>query len=241
MKKFLIFLILSLFTNICYSQDDLSSIFKVIEDTVAQEEIDSLMALVKPKYKWMGSEGKIVADSMKLKYRKPKRFGQIGITECFDNYPKLKSTFTCMGNQLHSNDEQFISFMNFVYFAEYHRKLYYLSHKRKRTVDSQHHSQIRAIFKDYYGDEIGDSWRDSVTVVSTEEARKKWNADSAFTFSLHLRPEDYYKKDFKHVKILLIQRKGQGYAYITSFYTDKAKEDFDKYWRRIEKTLRFEE
>ena len=241
MKKFLIFLILSLFTNICYSQDDLSSIYKVIEDTVAQEEIDSLMALVKPKYKWMGSEGKIVADSMKLKYRKPKRFGQIGITECFDNYPKLKSTFTCMGNQLHSNDEQFISFMNFVYFAEYHRKLYYLSHKRKRTVDSQHHSQIRAIFKDYYGDEIGDSWRDSVTVVSTEEARKKWNADSAFTFSLHLRPEDYYKKDFKHVKILLIQRKGQGYAYITSFYTDKAKENFDEYWRRIEKTLRFED
>ena len=240
MKKFLIFLILSLFTDICYSQDDLSSIYKVIEDTVAQEEIDSLMALVKPKYKWMGSEGKIVADSMKLKYRKPKRFGQIGITECFDNYPKLKSTFTCMGNQLHSNDEQFISFMNFVYFAEYHRKLYYLSHKRKRTVDSQHHSQIRAIFKDYYGDEIGDSWRDSVTVVSTEEARKKWNADSAFTFSLHLRPEDYYKKDFKHVKILLIQRKGQGYAYITSFYTDKAKENFDEYWRRIEKTLWFE-
>ena len=240
MKKFLIFLILSLFTDICYSQDDLSSIYKVIEDTVAQEEIDSLMALVKPKYKWMGSEGKIVADSMKLKYRKPKRFGQIGITECFDNYPKLKSTFTCMGNQLHSNDEQFISFMNFVYFAEYHRKLYYLSHKRKRTVDSQHHSQIRAIFKDYYGDEIGDSWRDSVTVVSTEEARKKWNADSAFTFSLHLRPEDYYKKDFKHVKILMIQKKGQGYAYITSFYTDKAKENFDKYWRRIEKTLWFE-
>ncbi|MBQ4483948.1 MAG: hypothetical protein II934_02950 [Prevotella sp.] len=242
MKKYLLFLtFFVLLANVCYSQDDLSSIFKVIEDTVAQEEIDSLMALVKPKYKWMGSEGKIVADSMKLKYRKPKRFGQIGITECFDNYPKLKSTFTCMGNQLHSNDEQFISFMNFVYFAEYHRKLYYLSHKRKETVDEQPYWQRLGILRDYYGDEIGESWVDSVTVYSTEEARKKWNADSAFIFNLHLRPEDYYKKDFKHVKILMIQKKGQGYAYITSFYTDKAKEKFDKYWRRIEKTLRFEE
>ena len=241
MKKFLIFLILSLFTNICYSQDDLSSIYKVIEDTVAQEEIDSLMALVKPKYKWMGTQGQMVADSMKLKYRKPKKFRQIGITECFDNYPKLKSTFTCMGHQLHSKNGQFLSFLSFVYFPEYHRKLYYLSHKRKETVDAQPYWQRLGILTDYYGDDIDDSWRDSITVYSAEEARRKWNADSAFTFSLHLRPEDYYKKDFKHVKVLLIQRKGQGYAYITSFYTDKAKENFDKYWRRIEKTLRFED
>ena len=97
MKKFLIFLILSLFTNICYSQDDLSSIFKVIEDTVAQEEIDSLMALVKPKYKWMGSEGEMVADSMKLKYRKPKGFRQDGTLECFKDYPNLRRTFSCIG------------------------------------------------------------------------------------------------------------------------------------------------
>jgi len=112
---------------------------------------------------------------------------------------------------------------------------------RKEPVDTQPYWQRRGIIKRYYGDEIGDSWIDSVTVYSTEEARSKWNADSAFVFNLHLRPEDYYKKDFKHVKILLIQKKGRGYAYITSFYTDKAKEYFDKYWRRIEKTLRYED
>ena len=240
MKKFLIFLILSLFTNICYSQDDLSSIFKVIEDTVAQEEIDSLMALVKPKYKWMGTEGQMVADSMKLKYRKPKGFQQDGTLECFKDYPNLKHTFSCIGHRLHSNDGQFLSFLSFVYLYEIHRNLYYLSHKRKETVDALQYGHMRAILRDYYGDEVGDSWRDSITVYSTEEARKKWNADSAFIFNLHLRPEDYYKKDFKHVKILMIQKKGQGYAYITSFYTDKAKENFDKYWRRIEKTLWFE-
>ena len=242
MKKYLLFLTFFVpLANICYSQDDLSSIYKVIEDTVAQEEIDSLMALVKPKYKWMGSEGEMVADSMKLKYRKPKGFRQDGTLECFKDYPNLERTFSCIGHRLDSEDGQFLSFLSFVYFYEYHRKLYYLSHKRKETVDAQPYWQRLGILRDYYGDDIDDSWRDSITVYSTEEARKKWNADSAFIFNLHLRPEDYYKKDFKHVKILLIQKKGRGYAYITSFYTDKAKEDFDKYWRRIEKTLRFEE
>ena len=242
MKKFLIFLIISLlFSDICYSQNDFPSLLEVQEDTVTQEEIDSLMALVKPKYKWMGSEGEMVADSMKLKYRKPKGFRQDGTLECFKDYPNLRRTFSCIGHRLHSEDGQFLSFLSFVYFYEYHRNLYYLSHKRKETVDEQPYWQRLGILTDYYGDDIDDSWRDSITVYSTEEARKKWNADSAFVFNLHLRPEDYYKKDFKHVKILLIQKKGQGYAYITSFYTDKAKEKFDKYWRRIKKTLRYED
>ena len=242
MKKYLLFLtFFVLLANVCYSQNDFPSLLKVQEDTVTQEEIDSLMALVKPKYKWMGSEGEMVADSMKLKYRKPKEFRQDGTLECFKDYPNLERTFSCIGHRLDSEDGQFLSFLSFVYFYEFHRNLYYLSHKRKETVDAQQYWQIRAILKDHYGDAIVESWRDSITVLSSEEAHKKFNADSAFTFSLHLRPEDYYKKDFKHVKILLIQRKGQGYAYITSFYTDKEKEKLDKYWRKKEKTLRFED
>lgn len=43
------------------------------------------------------------------------------------------------------------------------------------------------------------------------------------------------------MKVLLIQRMGRGYAYICTFYTDKAKTKFDKYWRRIEKTLRYKD
>ena len=41
MRRFLLFLFFFVpLANICYSQDDLSSIYKVIEDTVTQEEID---------------------------------------------------------------------------------------------------------------------------------------------------------------------------------------------------------
>ena len=235
MKKYLLFLtFFVLLANVCYSQN------KKLRIYIAQEEIDSIMALVKPKYKWMGTEGLTVTDKLKMKYRKPKGFQQDGASECLKGYPGLEYTFYGLDHRLHSKDGQFLSCLRFVYFPEDHQKLYYLHHKR--TVDTQQYWQMRAIMKHYYGDEIGESWVDSIAVYSTEEARKKWNADSAFTFSLHLRPEDYYKKDFKYVKILLIQKKGRGgYAYIISFYTDKAKENFDKYWRRIEKTLRFED
>ena len=220
-----------------------------------------------------------VTEEMKLKYDMPEGFSEDNSEECFGEYPKLRSAFsivsswssTCLAPQLISNDDQFISFLEFapIYTEEYEERLniWFNSgrqHYSTNEMKEKHHRwKMKRTLKGYYDvsgvyvnpndptqllydasrvRNIGDSWRDSITVFSTGEARRKWNADSAFTFSLHLRPEDYYKKDFKHVKILLIQKKGRGgYAYIISFYTDKAKENFDKYWRRIEKTLRFED
>ena len=130
MKKYLLFLTFFVpLANICYSQDDLSSIYKVIEDTVTQEEIDSLMALVKPKYKWMGTEGLTVTDKLKMKYRKPKGFRQDGASECLKGYPGLEYTFYGLDHRLHSKDGQFLSCLRFVYFPEDHQKLYYLHHR----------------------------------------------------------------------------------------------------------------
>ena len=51
MKKYLLFLtFFVLLANVCYSQN------KKLRIYIAQEEIDSIMALVKPKYKWMGTQ-----------------------------------------------------------------------------------------------------------------------------------------------------------------------------------------
>ena len=237
MKKTLFSLYFIYIANLCFAQNNGPLI------TFA-ENYDSIMALVKPHYKWLGTEGQMVADDMKLKYRKPKGFYQDGSSECFDEYPKLWETFTCMGPQLHSKDRQFISFLVFprILTEEMQKSQSQVFPQLAGDwVDKQHYQQMRAKIRNYYGEGIGESWRDSITVYSGAEARRKFNADSAFTFTLHLRPADYYKKDFKHVKVLLIQRMGRGYAYICSFYTDKAKTKFDKYWRRIEKTLRYKD
>ena len=236
-KNLLPLLLFVMLANVCFSQD------KVVS-SAHNHEFDSLMALVKPKYKWMGTSGRMVADDMRLKYRKPKGFREDGSTECFKNYPNLKETFSCQGPQLHSNDEMFISFLEFVpmYTKEFEKTVNQLFPQHTRElVDKQHRWQMRGRLKQYYGESICESWADSITVFSTEEACRKFNADSAFTFSLHLHPADYYKGNFKYMKALLIQKKGRGYACIYSFYTDKAKAKFDKYWRRIEKTLRYKD
>ena len=238
MKKHFLFLIFfALFANVCYSQND--NLFYESE-----EDFKAEMAKVKPNYRWMGTVGRMVADDMKLKYHKPKGFYQDGSSECFDEYPKLWATFTCMGPQLHSKDGQFISFLVFprILTEEIQESQSQVFPQLAGDwVDKQHYQQMRAKIRNYYGEGIGESWRDSITAYSAEDTHRKFNADSAFTFTLHLRPADYYKKDFKHVKVLLIQREGRGYAYICSFYTDKAKAKFDKYWRRIEKTLSYKD
>jgi hypothetical protein len=235
-KKFLL-LFLFLLTNECLSQNNAPI-------KVNLESADSIMALVKTEYKWMGTFGLTVSDEMKLKYHKPRGFWHEDSFECFKDYPKLESTFSCKHYQLHSNDGQFIAFLEFV--PQYTKKLEatingLFPQHAKELVDKQHRLQMRARIRAYYGDEIGESWVDSIQQHPTKEAREKFNADSVFSFSIRLRPSDYYKKEFKNMKALLIQRNGRGYVCIYSFYTDKAKAKFKKYWRRIEKTLHYED
>lgn len=195
-------------------------------------------------YKWMGSDSRLLTEGMKIVYQKPKKFVEIPTTECFKDYSKLESTFTCMGNQLHSKDEQFISFLVFpdIYTKEFQERLNWLSvgNRDEDWVDKQHYRQMRSIIKGYYG-EIGSAWTDSIKHYPADEAVTKFNADSAFYFSLNLNPEDYYKGGYKYVKVLMLQKKDRGYAYICSFYTDKAKKQLSKYWCRIEKTLCYED
>ncbi|MDO5572313.1 MAG: hypothetical protein Q4F97_12745 [Bacteroidales bacterium] len=195
-------------------------------------------------YKWMGTTSRTLTDKMKLIYQKPKNFKEIGAYECFKEYPKLELTFSCMGPQLHSKDGQFISFLVFpdIYTKEFQESLNWLSagNRNEDWVDKQHYRQMIGIIKMYYG-EIGSSMNELIQLYPTEEAAAKFNADSAFYFSLILNPDDYYKEVYKYVKVLVLQKKDRGYAYICSFYTDKAKKQLNKYWCRIEKTLHYED
>ena len=237
-KRLCSLLFFMLFTNVCVSQGNARY------DIIFAADLDSIIALVKPEYKWMGTDGLMVSDKMKLKYRKPKGFSEVDGGECFDDNPRLWHTFRCVSHLLKSNDGEFLAFMEFppIHTEEFETRINRLFPQRARNlVDKQHFWQMRAIIQKFYNDEIGESWRDSITVYSIEEARKKWNADSAFTFSFDLRPNDCYKDDFKYVKVLLIQKKGRGYFYVRSFYTDKAKKRINRYWRRLEKALRYED
>ena len=146
-------------------------------------------------YKWMGSDSRLLTEGMKIVYQKPGKFVEIPTTECNKDYPKLESTFTCMGNQLNSKDGQFISFLVFpeIYTKEFQERLNWLTAgtRDEDWVDKQHYRQMRGIIKGYYG-EIGSAWTDSIKHSPADEAVTKFNADSAFYFSLNLNPEDYF-------------------------------------------------
>lgn len=177
---------------------------------------------------------------VKLDYQKPNAFREDS-THSLKRYPVLSyklggsnSTAIC------SKDNQFVSFLSgpAIYtkeFEEYLKKLF--PSKEHDLVDKQHLNQMKGILKNFYGEEMAQKWMEKVITYPKEEALKKFNADNAYRLSISLAPGDYYEKDFKYVDLLFIQKKGRGYAYISSFYTDKAKAKLNKYWRKIEKAL----
>ncbi len=186
-----------------------------------------------------------ILKKMKLEYKKPSEFKEIkGGTECFEESPGLCKAFTCLLNQICSKDEQFIAFMNpsTIYtkdFQKYMEDLF--PGKTFDLVDKQHFNQMKEILKSFYGEEMEQKWREKVITYPKYEAQKKFNADNAYRFSIALAPEDYYKKNFKYVDLLFLQKKGRGYVYFCCFYTDKAKAKLNNYWSKIEKVLHYKD
>lgn len=83
-----------------------------------------------------------------------------------------------------------------------------------------------------------------IDFYSKIKARKQFNADKVFRYTIPLLPQDYVNRNgkaYKYVEKLLIQRQGRGFVDFTCFYTDKAKKNFKKYWKEIENLLKYED
>ena len=175
-------------------------------------------------------------------YEKPKKFKETSM-ECFEDYLHLFHTFKCIGPSLTSNDGQYISFMvnHNIEDKAYHERMKKLFRNIPNLEDIQHRNQLKGTLVYYYGESISDSWQDSLTYFTDEQAKNICNADTIITTSITLKPEDYYKKDFKHIEIYLMQKKGRGYVYFVSFYTDKAKKKLKHYRKAIAGALRYED
>ena len=181
----------------------------------------------------------------KLRYTKAKCFNEIpGNIECFDSYPKLRSAIRCKEKMLESDDKQFISFFFAppIFTNEFQKEMEDLfKGKSFDLVDKQHFYQLRAIYKDFYGEKNSANWMEHIKSYSRRVSKNRFNADSVKLLSIALAPDDYYLKDFKYVDILLLQKTGRGYVYFVSFYTDKAKKRLKYYRKQLESVLRFED
>ncbi len=186
-----------------------------------------------------------ILKEMKLEYKKPCGFKEDPLGDSLRFYPKLIEKLYSSGiDTIFTKDNQFITFLTAFSIITKKDEKYFnkLSHgKSNDLVDKQHFSQMKAILKSFYGEEMEQKWKEKVTTYPKEEALKKFNADNAYRFSIKLTPEDYYKKEFKYIDLLFLQKKGRGYVYFTCLYTDKAKANLNKYWRKIEKVLYYKD
>jgi len=181
---------------------------------------------------------------MKLNYKKPDGFKEAYLTsECFELDSKLARMLTCIGNKLYTDEEDFIAFMP-VYpvlspkdIADWKE----IIPNFKYEIDQLHINEVRQMIKVGLRYRAAKEWKKHVTYYSTKETKRKFNADTAFTFSLKLDSADYYKDRYQHLDILFIQKNGIGYGHFICFYDENGRKNIVKYRRAIEGVLRYED
>lgn len=194
------------------------------------------------EYEWMGTTSRVLT-SMKLTYKKPDGFKELDKSDTFKNYPKLKEMFSYMPNCLRSIDGQFLAFLpcHCTFTPADSIGLQQYPGESFDYINRMFVYQLRAPIRVYYGKEQAEHWRKFVSYYPAEEAKSKFNADTVIRFTIALQPEDYYKKKYKYIDALFIYKKRRGFINFYCFYTDKAKENLNYYWKKVEGTLYFED
>lgn len=216
--------------------------------------VDSLGRAIPPDSdtsRWMGKDDINTLKTLKVIYKKPLIFIEVPGLDCFKRNPKLELMLTCSGNQLHSKDGEFITFISvnrFLKKADSVSLQQTFPEMRIADLNNQHVNQIRAAIlyslgKDaaLRGENVAFNWKQYVHYYSDEEAIKIFNADTAITFITKLNDNEVYKGKYKYLKALYLQKKGRGFMEIYSLYSDKGKNHLPKYWHAVEGIFKYED
>lgn len=88
-----------------------------------------------------------------------------------------------------------------------------------------------------------ENWENFVSFYSPKKAKKRFNIDTAFRYTIPLFTEDVINrngKEYKYAEKFFIWNKEIGFIDLTCFYTDNAKSNFQKYWKDIEKMFQYQ-
>jgi hypothetical protein len=108
-------------------------------------------------------------------------------------------------------------------------------------VYEEHISVMHHILKTIDTENIAKEWKENVYYYTETEAKTKFNADTAITYSFILPEKEYYRDKYNHCKILLIQKKGRGYLPLYCFYDMEAAKNPDKYMTAIEGIFKYKD
>ncbi len=176
-------------------------------------------------------------------YTKPKGYIKDNNIDDYKKQKRLRNTFGMATEPWTSVDGEVLFYwQNYpIRTKEFQKSALYkaLSKRKESIVDKQHCYQTKEMFRSYYGKKITSSYRDSLTFYSQKEAKLKFNADTVYRFSIRLRPEDFYKKKYKTVEVIFLQKKGCGWVNLICFYTDKGKKRINRYRKQIEAVFKY--
>ncbi len=214
--------------------------------------VDSLGRPIPPDTsRWMSKDDIKSLKTSKVIYKKPRIYIEVSKLECFKKNPKLELMLTCLGNQLHSKDGEFITFIavnRFLKKADSIRLQQSFPGMHIPDLNNQHVYQIRAAIlyslgKDasLRGENAAFNWKQYVHYYSDTKANKIFNADTAITFVTELNDSEVYKGKYKYSKALYLQKKGRGFIEIHSLYSNKGKKHLSKYWHAVEGIFKYED
>ncbi|KRT17779.1 hypothetical protein ASU31_00325 [Pedobacter ginsenosidimutans] len=191
---------------------------------------------------WMSHYHSDILRRMRIQYEKPPGFSEkLGI-ECFKDKPKLETILTCVGNQLISNDRQFLTLISIFKIFSKEDSVFMQKMMPKNNLyntNRQHINQLRRIIKTSLGEEHGKSWKNYVTYYTEASAKTKFNADTAILVPIKLEGEDVYDEIYSNLGALVLQKKDRGFIIIYFLYTNKGKRKLPNYLKSIESIFRY--
>lgn len=194
---------------------------------------------------WMQIQELDILKSMKLTYRKPAILDEVKGLECFEGNPQLNEILTCAKHQLHSKDGQFIAFIQIFKPITEADTLFMKKLNPFRSydfVDKQHIIHMKKDLRVSLLKEGSLNWDHYVTYYSPNDAKSKFNADTAIFLPIDIiLPKFYYKGKYNNLEALYLQKKGSGFVNFYWFYTDEAKKDLPLYRKAIEKVFRYDD
>lgn len=170
--------------------------------------------------------------------------------ECFKANAKLELMLTCIGNQLHSKNAEFITFLPLTRFltkADSASLQQSFPNMVISNLNNQHCYQIRAqilysLGKDatLRGENAEFNWKQYVHYYSRDEAIAKFNADTAISYLIKLYDNGLYKGKYKYLKALFLQKRDRGFLALYSFCTESGMKQLSKNWQAIEGMYKYE-
>jgi hypothetical protein len=202
------------------------------------------MALAQSNGDWLSPDYRNILKAMKITYQKSTVLQEVEGRECFKEYPMLNQIITCAGNQLISNDGQFLAFIPIYRIMTKEDSIFYQRLRPESKLynpNRQHINQIKGAIRMSMGEEAAKTWRHFVNYYPSDATKLKFNADTAVSFSIKLDDKNIYKGIYTHLDALFLQKKDRGFVNFYIFYTDKGKKNLPAYMKEIEGILRYED